>query len=175
MLFILCVNPLSYLLDKLQGYCFGKNGNRNQNISHLLFVDILKLFATNMNQMTLILDQVTQFSNDTATTFGELKCSYMVVERGKITVVTERIVINDASINPKKEEDSYKYLRQDENLGCVGPVHKERVTSKYYKRVKKISKSKLSAYNENGAHNAFIVPVLIPIFGLLNWTINETE
>ena len=39
LLFILCVNPLSFLLNKLQGYRIGKNGNRNRNISHLFFVD----------------------------------------------------------------------------------------------------------------------------------------
>ena len=74
--FIFCVNPLSYLLNKLQGYHIGKNGNRNQNISRLFFVDNLKLFATNMNQMKLLLDQVTQFSNNVGMKFGQSKCSW---------------------------------------------------------------------------------------------------
>ena len=165
LLFNYSVNPLSYLLNKLQGYHTGENGNRNRNISHSFFVDDLKLFATNMNQMKLLLDQVTQFSNDIGMKFGQSKCSYMVVERGKITV----------TINPMKEGDSYKYLGKDENLGYVGPVNKKRVTNEYYKRVKKIWKSELSAYNKHVAHNAFAVPVLIPTFGLLNWTINEIE
>ena len=65
------VNPLSYLLNKLQGYRIGENGNRNQDISHLFFVDDLKLFATNMNQMKLLLDLVTQFSNDIGMKFGQ--------------------------------------------------------------------------------------------------------
>ena len=51
--FILPVNPFSYLLNKLQGYRIGKNGNRNQNILDLFFVDNLKLFAINTNQMKL--------------------------------------------------------------------------------------------------------------------------
>ena len=73
LLFILCVNPFSYLLNKLPGYGIGKNGNRSQNILHLFFVDYLKLFITNMNQMKLLLlDQVTQFSNDIGMKFGEL-------------------------------------------------------------------------------------------------------
>ena len=62
----------------------------------------------------------------------------MVVERRKITAATEPITINNVTINPMKEGDSYKYRGQDENLGYVGPVNKERVTNKYYKRVKKI-------------------------------------
>ena len=83
--------------------------------------------------------------------------------------------MNNVQINPVKERDSYKYLGQDKNLGYVGPIKKERVTNQYYKRVKKIWKSELSAYNKNVAHNAFPVPVLIPTFGLLNWTLNEIK
>ena len=75
LLFILSVNPLSYLLNKLQGYRIGENGNRNQNISHLFFVDDLKLFATNMNKWKLLLDQVIQFSNDVGMKFGQSKSS----------------------------------------------------------------------------------------------------
>ena len=59
LLFILFVNSLSFLLNKLQGHRIGKNGNRNQNISHLFLVDDLKLFATNMYQIILLLDQFT--------------------------------------------------------------------------------------------------------------------
>ena len=33
-----------------------KTWEHNQNISHLFFVNDLKLFATNMNQMKLLLD-----------------------------------------------------------------------------------------------------------------------
>ena len=55
----------------------------------------------------------------------------MVVERRKIIAATEPITINNVTINPMTEGDSYKYLGQDENLGYVGPVNEERVTNKY--------------------------------------------
>ena len=38
----------------------------------------------------------------------------MVVERGKITASTEPIMINNVTVNPIKEGDSYKYLGRDE-------------------------------------------------------------
>ena len=107
LLFIYSVNPLSYLLNKLQGYHTGENGNRNQNISHSFFVDDLKLLATNMNQIKLLLDQVIQFFND-------------------IGMESEPIAINNVTINPMKEGDSYKYIGQDDNLGYVGPVSKKK-------------------------------------------------
>ena len=56
----------------------------------------------------------------------------------KVTAATEPITINNVTTNPMNEGDSNKYLRQDENLGYVGPVNKKRVTNEYYKRVKKI-------------------------------------
>ena len=136
LLFMLSVNPLSYLLNKLQGYRTSENGNRNQNILHLFFVDDLKLFATNIKQIKLLLDQVTQFSNDIGIKFGQSKCSCMVVERGKVTAATEPIAMNNVTINPMKEGDLYKYLGKDENLGYDGPVNKKKVINEYYKRVK---------------------------------------
>ena len=64
LLFILCVNPLSFLLSKLQGYRIVTNGHRDQNITNLRLVDDVKLYATTMNQMRQLLDQVTQFFRD---------------------------------------------------------------------------------------------------------------
>ena len=49
------------------------------------------------------------------------------------------------------------------------------MANEYYKHVKKIWKSGLSAYNKHVSHNAFPVPVLIPTFGLLNDTANKIE
>ena len=51
----------------------GLNGKRTTNITNLFFVDDLKPYATNLNQMKLLLDLVTQFSNDIGMKFGESK------------------------------------------------------------------------------------------------------
>ena len=44
-LFILSVNPLSFLLKRLPGYNAGPPGRRNTKITHLFFVDDLKTCA----------------------------------------------------------------------------------------------------------------------------------
>ena len=80
-LFILCINPLSFLLNKLKGYHMGSNGNRTCSITHLFFVDDLKLYSANMNNMKFLLDQITTFSNDIGMKFDESKCAYMVIEK----------------------------------------------------------------------------------------------
>ena len=71
------------------------------------------------------------------------------------------------------EGEYYKYLGQDENISYVRTVNKERVSKEYFARVRKIWKSKLSAFNKTIAHNMFAVPVLKPTYGILDWTIQE--
>ena len=99
----------------------------------------------------------------------------MVIEKGTLIEKKEPIINNNVKINPMKEVESYKYLGQDKNISYVGPVNKKRVIKEYKNRVRKIWKSELSSYNKYIAHNTFAVPVLIPTFDLLNWTIQEIE
>ena len=46
LLFILSVNPLSFLLHKLKGYACGKH--KNYNVTHNVFVDDIKLYASSI-------------------------------------------------------------------------------------------------------------------------------
>ena len=50
LLFILTVNPMSFLLNTTEGYTLGKPGDRDLNITHLLFVDDLKLFLSSVEK-----------------------------------------------------------------------------------------------------------------------------
>ena len=118
---------MSFLLNKLKGYTIGKSGNRDTEISHLFFVDDLKLYASNMTLVKLQLDLVTQFSKDIGMRFGETKCAYQIIEKGKLVHQVEPILMNGLTIEPIKNGEAYKYLGQEENLGYVGPANKERV------------------------------------------------
>ena len=135
LLFILAVNPLSFLLNKLKGYKMGSSSNRNTNITHLFFVDDLKLYASNLQEATELLDLVITFSNDIEMKFGESKCAYLKIE-GLIKQLAQNLEINNVCIKPIKEGELYKYLGQDENLGYIGSLNKERVTTEYKKSVK---------------------------------------
>ena len=61
--------------------------------------------------------------------FGESKCAFLAIDKGKIVESHKVIVINGVAIKPLKDRDSYKYLAQDENIGYVGPLNKSRVTA----------------------------------------------
>ena len=115
LLFILAVNPLSFL-NKLKGYKMGSSSNRNTNITHLFFVDDLKLYASNLREATKLPDLVTTFSNDIRMKFGESKCAYLKIEKGLIKQSAQNLEINNVCIKPIKEGESYKYLGQDKTL-----------------------------------------------------------
>ena len=82
LLFILTVNPLSFMLRNIKGYSHGIEGTNY--ITTLFFFNDLKLYASNINITKKQLDVMTAFSKDTGMTFGEDKCAYQQVENGKL-------------------------------------------------------------------------------------------
>ena len=82
-LFILSMNPLSFLLEKCDGYTIGTRSKSNTILNHVFFVDDLKLFARNLYIAKQLLDIVTTFSKDINMQFGVDKCAYTYIERGK--------------------------------------------------------------------------------------------
>ena len=175
MLFILSVNPLSFMLSLLPGYNIGKRNSSKVNMTHLFFVDDLKTFAKNKNEATLHLDLITRFTNDINMKLGLDKCTYIYIERGKRKSLGTKLTINNIEISELESEDTYKYLGQDEDIGFKGELNKQRVMEEYLKRVRKIWNSELYSRNKVLAHNIFAIPVLSPTFGILDWTKQELE
>ena len=171
-LFVLSVNPLSHLLQWHEGYKAGKI-IRIKNISHLFFVDDLKLYAISIEKMKQMLETVTQFSNEVGMNFGEAKCAYQSIERGRRKPENESLYVNGLNIQEIKEGDNYKYLGIDESVRIDGPLNKDRIRKEYKSRVRKIWKSELNGYNKVIAHNAFAVALVIPTIGILKWTKKE--
>ena len=175
MLFILSVNPLSFILSLLPGYSIGKRNSSKVNMTHLFFVDDPKTFSKNKNEATLHLDLITRFTNDINMKLGLDKCAYIYIERGKRKSLGTKLTINNIEISELESEDTYKYLGQDENIVFKGELNKQRVMEEYLKRVRKILYSELYSRNKVLAHNIFAIPVLSPTFGILDWAKQELE
>ena len=82
-LFILSVNPLSFLLKSLPGYKIGEPGKRGISISHLFFVDDLKTYASDKKCAKLQLDLISQCTRYISMQFGSDKCICLNIERDK--------------------------------------------------------------------------------------------
>ena len=107
--------------------------------------------------------------------FGLEKCAYVYIERGKRNQLGENITVNNIAIEELKQDDTYKYLGQDEAVTYNGPINKERVSTEYLRRLRKVWNSQLNASNKTIAHNVFAVPVLTPTIGILDWSKEEVQ
>ena len=81
LLFIISLNPLSFMLKKTKGYFIRDKTDINH--THNFFVDDLKLFAQTFSSIQKQLDIITTFSKDINMNFCEEKCAYMRIEKAK--------------------------------------------------------------------------------------------
>ena len=169
-LFLLCLNPLSHLINQCSGYKMGKPGKRDTEITHLFFVDDLKLFAKNENDIKQQMSIITEFSKDIGMSFGEDKCAYIKIEKGKQKLLGKPLIINEVKIQELSEEKTYKYLGLDESVLFDASLNKENISKEYIRRIRKIWSSELNSFNKILATNAFAVPIVTYSFGILDWT-----
>ena len=92
-----------------------------------------------------LLDIVTTFTNDVGLKFGEDKCAYICIKRGKKSTEEETIDISGLNVTELKEDAPYRYLGLDENIGYDGNLNKERIVKEYKKKVREVWKSGLYA------------------------------
>ena len=59
--------------------------------------------------------------------FGQTKCAYIYIERGKRKSLGSNVEINGLSVRELKDGEQYTYLGQDESVGFDGPLNKDRV------------------------------------------------
>ena len=83
--------------------------------------------------------------------------------------------MNGLELNELEINESYKYLGQDEDISYKGELNKEKVIKEYFRRVRKIWATELYSHNKIMAYKTFAVPVLVPTFGILDWTKNDVE
>ena len=105
LLFCLALNPLSYLLDNLRGYKI----STTVNLTHLMYMDDIKLFAQNDTYLQSLLDTVRTFSDDIGMQFGLQKCAKLSARRGKLTLTGPLVTLGD-EIAELNYSETYRYL-----------------------------------------------------------------
>jgi hypothetical protein len=82
LLFCVCLIPLTEQLNRLNtGY---EEHTTKTNISHLLYMDDLKLIAKSEEELQRQIQTVKTFSDDIHTEFGLEKCAKITLKRGKL-------------------------------------------------------------------------------------------
>ena len=147
---------LSFLLSKLPGYKFWPPVKRKISISNLFFVDDPKTYVQEIQEVKLQFDLITTFTEDINMQFGSDKQTYIYIDRDKQVSLSRKLSINNIELNKLENVNCYKYLGRNEDIGFNDTLNKERVTKKYFQRVRKIWSSELYANNKVTYHNIFL-------------------
>ena len=157
LLFIVIMLPLTLVLRKMRaGYRLAKDVTP---INHLLFMDDLKLYGANKDQLDSLIQVVRIFSQDIKMSFGLEKCAALEIRRGR-QVDSSGIDLPDDQHIGEIGKEGYKYLgilQLDQNLNTKMKV---KITSEYIRKVKKLCRSKLNGGNLIGGINTWAVGVV---------------
>ena len=166
LVFCLAMAPLSRILKRAK---VGFKIN-NELISHLKYIDDLKVYAKNKDEMKRCINLVEMFSRDIKMELGLDKCAIINVVKGEV---------NNKDFETKipilTGDDEYRYLGIAETSDILHNKMKEIEVKEFFKRVRAIGKAKLNAMNFTRAFNSFAVPVIRYGFGILNWTKTELQ
>ena len=157
--FIISILPLSFLLNQPNvGYSL--DCNSGPTISHRLYMDDLKLYASLEKDMEKLVNTTSEFSKDIKMEFGLDKCASVKITKGNKAVFSGISLPNGDHIDGL-EDEGYKYLGVLEGNKILHKEMKELVTKEYVWRVKKVLRSQLHGKFSIQAINTWAVPVVM--------------
>ncbi|CAH0721715.1 unnamed protein product, partial [Brenthis ino] len=168
--FCLAINPLSSILNSTEnGYTIDREAK--VKITHLLYMDDIKLYASNRNQLNHLLKQTEQFSNDIKMNFGTDKCKINSISKGQHKKTeTYNLTLQEGAISTMDSKEIYKYLGYQQSTCLNHTDIKQALKTKYSQRLNTILKTHLSARNKTKTINTYAVPILMYSFGIIKWT-----
>ena len=139
-------------------------------------MDDLKLYGKSEKQIDTLLQSVRIVSSDMCMEFGVSKCAILIMKRGKLAQC-DGIQLPDnkwmRSVNESGE--SYKYLGILEADDIKHQEMKQLIQKEYYRRVRKILKSKLNGGNIVKAVNLRAVSIVRYGAGIIDWKKDELK
>lgn len=170
--FCLALNPLSGMLNRSS---YGYSLDQSRKLTHLFYVDDLKLFARGRQQLEGELELVRGFSEDIGMIFGLDKCATISVRRGKLEREENMVLIDGQVLPTLGTEERYKYLGVQETYEIRQRENKEEVEKELFTRIKKVLNTQLSAKNKMTAINIWAIPAFIYTAGVLTWSRTDLE
>ncbi|KAK4879905.1 hypothetical protein RN001_008051 [Aquatica leii] len=150
------LNPLSNLLNYTK-YGYNITGTHPHKITHLLYMDDLKLLVATKQQLNQLLKITETFSKDINMTFGIDKCKINSIVKGRQTKQEDySLEDNSDHIAAMGRTDDYKYLGYRQKIGIENTNIKEELKQKYKQRLITILKTELTARNKTKAINTNI-------------------
>lgn len=169
--FCMSLNPLSGMLNRSgNGYLL----DERTKISHLFYMDDLKVYAKNGQQLLGSLEVVKSFSSAIGMELGIDKCAVLHAESGKIIPGGNALLMDGVTNIPSlRPEEAYKYLGFQQGLGVDEKRSKEKIKSEFFRRIEIILRTLLYSKNKMSALNSWAIPVIAYSFGVVSWSRTE--
>ena len=164
-------NEDEHVLRKAKArYSFGEG----EKINHLLFMDDLKLYGKNENEIKGLVSTVEVFRQDIGMEFSIKECGVIIMNRGKVKS-TYGIELPSGEKIREIEEDGYKYLGILEYGRVKEQEMKDKFRNEYFRGAKLILNSKPNGRNKIMALNTWAVSILRYGPGIFKWNKNELQ
>uniref|UniRef100_H3AR80 Reverse transcriptase domain-containing protein n=1 Tax=Latimeria chalumnae TaxID=7897 RepID=H3AR80_LATCH len=167
--FCLALNPLSKMLRN-SGYGYSLGRRPTVLVSHLFYMDDLKLYAKNSDQLQGMLELLSSFSKSIMMEIGVDKCTVLHAKRGKLERHDSIQLLNRAEIQELEPEKCYKYLGMQQLININTMQIKEAATATFKKWIKLIMKTQLNVKNKTQAINTWASTMLAYMYEVLKWS-----
>lgn len=170
LLFCLALNPISAALNRTgSGYQCGSTPN-TVLISHLYYMDDLKLFAANTHQLSSMVCIVESMGADIGMQFNAAKCNWLEIKHGKPTTpLCEYLPTQSGAIDHLQPENDYQYLGIAESAHFNNAKMKDKTKCEFSRRLKLICQTQLSAIHMVKAINTYVVPIVLYTLPAVDW------
>ena len=167
--------PLALVLRLTKASYKVKKGGKKTN--YFLFMDDLKLFAKNEDQVDSVVNTVRIYSEDIKMEFGLPKYRFLIMKRGKVVKSEGKAVksIPDGKMMKNIEEGGYKNLGLLEAEDLKHEEIKGQIKKEYIRRVRNILKSKLNGRTIILAINSRAFFIVRYGARIISWTKMELE
>ena len=180
LLFSMALNPVSKELNRI-GYGYrmttghGETAKR-QLISHLLYMDDLKLYVRNSDQLHALLHMVRTFFDDIQMKYGLDKCAVAHFVNGRLSGHSSGVTVGKANtVECLEPGQVYEYLGVDESNGIQHNMMHEGLRREYFRRVKVVLRTEIYIRNKILTINEFALPVLTYGFGVIYWGCTDLQ
>ena len=152
-----------------------KLSRSQEKITHLMYMDNIRLFAKNEKELETLIHTVRIYSQEIGMEFGIEKCVMQVMKSGKRRMTDGMELPNQGKIRTHGENEIYKYLGILEADSIKQTEMKDKIKKEYLRRTRKLLEAKLSSRNLIKGINTWAVPLVRYSGPFLKWTREELK
>ena len=173
LLFIIFMMPPNHILRKCTAEY--KLSWSQEKVNHLMYMDHIKLFAKNENELETLIHAVRIYIQYIRMEFGIEKCAMLVMKSGKRHLTDGMELPNQDKFKMLAENETDKYLDILKADTIKQMQMKDNIDKEYLRRTRNLQETKLSSRNFTKRINTWAVALVRYPGPFLKWTRDELK